>query len=362
MAQRRGSHSRLQSNATANTTPTSVHPHNHSQSRHLSSSHRGVLTLFRSIRNINRPSSASTSPSSSESRPVLAPLQFNLRRLPSRLAIAEKVVMRVSSGSDHVKVGAKRKRVVSVNENTYNVSRGSRNGVNAFKRRRPSLQHEESSDEGGGTAMEVDTHVRCLDSDGCSDGDASDWDSCMLSLSLRNVLSTSPCVAVDYLVNQAPGRELLRLRKCRLQELHCSAGLSDDPETLTKHEIVDAIISARDDLAELPPPSPYGQDGANSSECSSDDGNVAGGEETDAGNQRRSHPLGLRRHVTVHDVGRTPNPPAPLHGRSFSLGHTRASPTGVNCQIQKRSVQPPQSRELGDNPSFRRRTASLRSS
>jgi mitogen-activated protein kinase kinase kinase 13 len=246
--------------------------------------------------------------------------------------------MRVSSGSDHVKVGAKRKRVVSGNENTCNVSRGSRNGVNVFKRRRPSLQHEESSDEGGGTAMEVDTHVRCLDSDGSSDGDASDWDSCMLSLSLRNVLSTSPCVAVDYLVNQAPNRELLRLRKCRLQELHRSAGLSDDPETLTKHEIVDAIISARDDLAELPPPSPYGQDGANSSECSSDDGNVAGGEETDAGNQRTSHPFGLRRHVTVHDVGRTPNPPAPLHGRSFSLGHTRASPTGVNCQIQKRSV------------------------
>jgi mitogen-activated protein kinase kinase kinase 13 len=141
---------------------------------------------------------------------------------------------------------------------------------------------------------------------------------------------------VDYLVNEAPDRELLRLRKCRLQDLHRSAGLSDDPELLTKHEIVDAIVSERDDLAELPPSSPY--DGANSSECSSDDGNIAGGEETDAGSRRDSHPLGLRRHVTVHDVGRTPNLAPALHGRSFSLGHTRTSPTGVNCQIEKRSV------------------------
>jgi hypothetical protein len=148
----------------------------------------------------------------------------------------------------------------------------------------------------------------------------------------------SLCVAVDYLVNQAPTRELLRLRKCRLQDLHRSAGLSDDPETLTKQEIVDCIVAARDDLAELPPLSPYGNDGANSSECSSDDGNVAGGEETDAGIQRRSYPLGLRRHVTVHDVGHAPSLPAPLHGRSFSLGHTRASPTGVNYQIETRSV------------------------
>lgn len=181
MAQRRGSHSRLQSNATTTTTAASAHPHNYPKSRHSSSSHRSVLTLFRSLRNVNHPTSASTSPTSSDSRPVLAPLQFNLRRLPSRLAVAEKVVMRVSSGSDHVKIGAKRKRVVSGNEN---LSRGSRNCVNAFKRRRPALQHEETSDEGGRTTMEIDTHVRCQDSDSSSDGDASDWDSCMFSLVL----------------------------------------------------------------------------------------------------------------------------------------------------------------------------------
>jgi mitogen-activated protein kinase kinase kinase 13 len=179
MAQRRGSNSRLQSNATANNT---AHTHNYSKTRHHLSSHRGVFSLFRSLPNVKNSSSASTSPSSSESRPVLAPLQFNLRRLPSRLAVAETVVMRVSSGSDHVKVGAKRKRVVSGNENTHSVSRGSRNGLNAFKRRRPSLPHDESSDEGTGAAMQVDTRMRCSDSEHSSDGDASDWDSCMFTL------------------------------------------------------------------------------------------------------------------------------------------------------------------------------------
>jgi mitogen-activated protein kinase kinase kinase 13 len=103
--------------------------------------------------------------------------------------------------------------------------------------------------------------------------------------------------------------------------------LSDDPECLTKQEIVDAIITARDDLAELPPSSPYGLDGANSSGYSSDDGNIAGGEETDAGSRRRPNPAGLRRHVTVHDVGHVSAPgPSPVRGgRSFSLGHTRSS-------------------------------------
>jgi hypothetical protein len=88
--------------------------------------------------------------------------------------------MRFSTGSDHVKVGAKRKRVVSGNENMNNASRASRCGATAFKRRRSSIQHGETSDEEAATAMEVDTHAQCLDSDSSSDGDASDWDSCML--------------------------------------------------------------------------------------------------------------------------------------------------------------------------------------
>ena len=180
MAQRRGSHSRLQSNATANNT---AHIHNYSKTRHHPSSHRGVLSLFRSLRNVKNPSSASTSPSSSESRPVLAPLQFNLRRLPSRLAPAETVVMRRFQWFGSYQVWAQSASVVvSGNENSHSVPRGSRNGLNAFKRRRPSLQHEDSSDEGTGTAMEVDAHMLCSDSERSSDGDANDWDSCTFSL------------------------------------------------------------------------------------------------------------------------------------------------------------------------------------
>ena len=118
--------------------------------------------------------------------------------------------------------------------------------------------------------------------------------------------------------------------------MHRSAGLSDDPEILTKQEIIDAIVTARDDLTELPPSSPYGA-GTNSSECSSDDGNIAGGEETDAGGQRRSHPLGSRRHV-ANNVVHAPNLAVPQLGRSISLGHT---PTGVSCQIETRSVAGP---------------------
>ncbi|KAH9981096.1 hypothetical protein BGW80DRAFT_1268370 [Lactifluus volemus] len=298
MAQRRGSHSRLQSTATTTTTATSAHSQNYSKLRHPSSSQRRVFSLLRSLRNVNLPSSAVAS------HP--RPLQFNLRRLPSRLALADKVVMR----------GAKRKRVVSGNENMNNAREH-------LARRRSSIQHGETSDEEAATAMEVDTHAQYPDSDSSSDGDASDWDS-----------------SVDYFVNQAPTRELLRLRKCRLQELHRSAGLSEDPETLTKQEIVDAITSARDELAELPPSSPYGNDGTNSSEYSSDDGNVAGGEETDAGNRNRPQPTGLRRHATVHDVGHTGIRAgvhaAPMQSRSFSLDHARSFSTGADRQIEKR--------------------------
>lgn len=193
MAQRRGLHSRLQSNATTTTNKTSAPPHNHSNPRHQSSSHRRVFSLLRSLRNVNLPSSASTSPSSSESRPVLAPLQFNLRRLPSRLALANELVMRVSSGSDHVKVGAKRKRVVSGTENTLTFPRGSRNVTNGFKRRKSSSQCEETSDDELVAAMEVDTHTRCQSSDVSSDEDASDWDSCTLSFFLTMAFLMQSC-------------------------------------------------------------------------------------------------------------------------------------------------------------------------
>jgi hypothetical protein len=103
--------------------------------------------------------------------------------------------------------------------------------------------------------------------------------------------------------------------------LYALTGLSDDAELLTKSQIVDAIVSARDDLADLPPSSPPGQGDGNSSDYySSDDGNVAGGEETDASRSGRppAYP-GLRRRSTLGEE--TKSRSTFLKGRSMSMGH-----------------------------------------
>ena len=60
-------------------------------------------------------------------------------------------------------------------------------------------------------------------------------------------------LANEYYVNDANMRELLRLRKNVLVQLRTPAGLSEDFDALTKHELADAIISARDDVVDLPP-------------------------------------------------------------------------------------------------------------
>jgi mitogen-activated protein kinase kinase kinase 13 len=126
--------------------------------------------------------------------------------------------------------------------------------------------------------------------------------------------------ADDHLINEAPRRQLLRLRKDELVDLYAAAGLTDDADALTKPEIVDAIIAARDDVAELPPSSPPGGGDENSTEYSSDDGNVAGGEETDfGGNKNRPGLVALRRRATVTDLGRING--RPPQNRSASMGH-----------------------------------------
>lgn len=125
----------------------------------------------------------------------------------------------------------------------------------------------------------------------------------------------SPCVAADnYLIDEAPRRRLLRLRKDELVRLYAAAGLTEDAELLTKPEIVDCIIAARDDVADLPPSSPGVASG--SSDYSSDGGNVAGGEETDFGNRFRN---GLKRRATVHDLSRVSRRHMP--DRSLSMSH-----------------------------------------
>lgn len=147
-------------------------------------------------------------------------------------------------------------------------------------------------------------------------------------------------LADDHLLTTAPARQLLRLRKDELVYLYTTAGLIPPSsfESLTKPEIVDAIIAARDDneagdedLVELPPSSPRA-----GSECSSEgegpeedeeedgDGNVAGGEETDvstAGSRRtRVGASQLKRRATVNELGRGGGLARPVKGRSLSVG------------------------------------------
>ena len=107
--------------------------------------------------------------------------------------------------------------------------------------------------------------------------------------------------------------------------LYTLAGLSDDADSLTKSELVEAIVSARDDFPELPPSSPPGR-GDNSSDYSSDDGNMGGDEETDAGGTNVAsnsgrHPahMGLRRRATLEEERNSKN--RLVKGRSVSMGH-----------------------------------------
>jgi hypothetical protein len=125
--------------------------------------------------------------------------------------------------------------------------------------------------------------------------------------------------ADEHYLNDATSRELLRLRKDELVRLYSAAGLSEDAEHLTKHDLVQAIISAREDVAEVPPSSPSG---FTSSDGSSDDGHFAGGEETDIGNgyQSVNGANGLRRRVTVQAVAPSARTRPAVTTRTMSLG------------------------------------------
>lgn len=128
-------------------------------------------------------------------------------------------------------------------------------------------------------------------------------------------------IADDHLINSAQPHQLQRLRKDELVRLYTLAGLSDDCEAMTKSEITDAIVAARDDIASLPPSSPPGRGDGNSSDYSSDDGNVAENELDESEMTPRSGPsaLALRRRATTNDFGRLNG--RPLKGRSVSMGH-----------------------------------------
>lgn len=139
------------------------------QVRRALNSRRRVFTISSPYPNsrVSVASSASSPPSSS--RPVLVPVHFNLRRLPSRLVLEQNDSMR-----DAVEVGSKRKRVVSGSENLSGNGRNSRASGNRFKRRKAA--HHGSSDEEA-SAMEVDERGRWELSDDSDDDDGA-LDSC----------------------------------------------------------------------------------------------------------------------------------------------------------------------------------------
>lgn len=117
--------------------------------------------------------------------------------------------------------------------------------------------------------------------------------------------------------------------------LYVAAGLSDDTESLTKPELVDAIISARDDVASLPPSSPPGRGDGNSSDFSSEDGNIASDEETDTG-AKYTAASSLRRRVTVDGISQIST--RAFKTRSLSLGqlNTHSCPVELNVVPEKR--------------------------
>ncbi|KAJ3554978.1 hypothetical protein NP233_g12312 [Leucocoprinus birnbaumii] len=140
----------------------------------------------------------------------------------------------------------------------------------------------------------------------------------------------------DHLLHFATPKQLARLRKPDLVRLYTIAGLPDDAELLTKHEIIDCLISAREDYASLPPSSPIRGDGSSSGSLS-DDGNVAGGEETDAATVHHPGPNGaMRRRVTLQDFGSVNG--RPPKGRSMSMGNLMTRDDG-HAHTRKNSVE-----------------------
>ncbi|KAI0689437.1 hypothetical protein BC835DRAFT_1369050 [Cytidiella melzeri] len=264
------------------------------QSRRIVNSRRRIFTIAASFpqTSSSHGSVASSSPPPS-ARAVLVPLHCNLRRLPSRLYTEE--AMR-----DAVAVGAKRKRIVNGRENTQ--TNGRSRSASRVKRRKAS---QDTSDDGEGSAMEIDSHSR--------------WDLDASDSSEEDDLDSSD----NYLIHEAPPRHLVRLRKDELVRLYSAAGLTEDAELLTKHEIVDCIVAARDDLASLPPSSPPGAADSGSSDYSSDGGNVAGGEETDFSARYRT---GLARRNTYNALSRPTIRSLPVD-RCYSLPQMQQQPS-----------------------------------
>ena len=232
-----------------------------------------------------------------------------------------------------VPVGSKRKRVVSVCENAHANGRPMR-GSGRPKRRKAVTIDSETDD--GATLMDVDAHRDQWSGSDDSEPESDREESCKLC-SHPSSSDAYGGIADEFLISEASTRQLLRLRKDELVRLYVATGLSDDTESLTKPELVDAIISARDDVASLPPSSSPGRGDDNFSDFSSDDGNIAGDEETDAGTKYMAA-SSLRRRVTVNGMNQIAT--RALKTRSFSLGQLN-----TQCHVE-RSVVPEKKIEL----------------
>lgn len=126
-----------------------------------------------------------SSPLPKAGRPVLVPLQPNLRRLPSRIHLAEKDVQsQLMRESSHVIAGSKRKRVVSSNENNHTHGRSTR-GSGRQKRPRtasttPHTFYQQTTSEeslSDASDMDVDANsVTEMASNASEDGDAPEDD------------------------------------------------------------------------------------------------------------------------------------------------------------------------------------------
>lgn len=170
MAQRRSPH-RVRGSSISPTFNSTVRNRKYSL-RHPSATQRALAFVHR----IQRPtvhshaSLASTSSSNTavSVRPILATVQPNLRRLPSRQNILLKSNMRDVPQSLGVPIGSKRKRVVSISENAHAHGRPTR-GSGRQKRFKSIVSQDMSSDDDGDVAedssMDVDSQRRWRGSD-----------------------------------------------------------------------------------------------------------------------------------------------------------------------------------------------------
>ncbi|KAH0830679.1 kinase-like domain-containing protein [Lanmaoa asiatica] len=238
--------------------------------------------------------------------------------------------MRDMNQNFDVPVGSKRKRVVSVNENAHANGRPTR-GFGRPKRRRAVTVDSETDNEA--ISMDVDAHHRWSGLND-SEADSDREESCKLC-SHPSSSDAYGEIADEFLISEASTRQLLRLRKDELVRLYVAAGLSDDSESLTKPELVDAIISARDEVASLPPSSSPGRGDGNYSDFSSDDGNIAGDEETDVC-AKYTAGSSLRRRVTVNGMSQITT--RALKTRTLSLGqlNTPSCPADLSMVTEQK--------------------------